>query len=75
MSKNLKNQLQQLTDEELIDFALEHLGQEHESIRQLALQEHFVRAKDASSTAIAPVGDVQILRSRLAQLVETYSGS
>lgn len=29
MSENLKYQLQQMTNEELIDFALEHLGQEH----------------------------------------------
>lgn len=70
MSENLGYQLQQLTNEELIDFALEHLGQD-ESMRLLALQEHFLRVKDASSTVMAPSGDVQILRSKLARLLET----
>ena len=68
MSENLSNQFQQMTNEELIDFALQHLGQEHEAIRQAALQEHFLRVKDASSTVIAPPGDVQILRLHLARL-------
>lgn len=68
MSKNLKYQLQQMTNEELIDFALENLGQEHEAIRKAALQEHFLRVKDAPNTVIAPAGDVQVLRSQLARL-------
>ena len=68
MSENLKDQLQQLTNEELIDFALEHLGQEHEAIRFAALQEHFLRVKDAPNTVTAPAGDIQVLRSKLAQL-------
>ncbi len=68
MSENLKDQLQQLTNEELIDFALEHLGQEHEVIRFAALQEHFLRVKDAPNTVKAPAGDIQVLRSKLAQL-------
>lgn len=71
MSENLGYQFQQLTNEELIDFALEHLGQEDESMRLLALQAHFLRVKDASSTVMAPAGDVQILRSKLARLLET----
>lgn len=75
MSENLRYQLQRLTNEELIDFALEHLGQEDESIRQLALQEHFLRVKDASSTVLAPPGDVQILKSKLEQLIETQPGT
>lgn len=70
MSENLNSQLQNLTDEELLDFVLEHLGQEQESIRQFALQEHFIRIKDATSTVLAPPGDVQYLRLKLAQLVQ-----
>lgn len=75
MSENLRYQLQRLTNEELIDFALEHLGQEYESIRQLALQEHFLRVKDASKTVMAPLGDVQILKSKLEQLIEAQPGT
>jgi hypothetical protein len=70
MSENLRYQLQQLTNEELIDFALEHLGQEHEAIRRAALEEHFLRVKGAPSTVTAPAGDVHLLRSKLAQLLE-----
>ena len=68
MSENVNYQLQQLTNEELINFALEHLGQEHEAIRKAALQEHFLRVKDSPTTLTAPARDVQILRSKLAQL-------
>ena len=68
MSENLSNQLQQMTNEELIDFALEHLGQEDEAVRKAALQEHFLRVKDASNTVIAPAGDVQVLRLQLVRL-------
>ncbi len=64
MSENLSYQLQQLTNEELIDFALEYLGQEHEAIRRTVLQEHFLRVKDAPSTVTAPAGDIQVLRSK-----------
>lgn len=68
MSENLKYRLQQMTNEDLTNFALEHLGQEHEAIRKAALQEHFQRVKDAPNTVIAPAGDIQVLRSRLARL-------
>lgn len=71
MCEKLRYQLQQLTNKELIDFALEHLGQKDESVRQLALQQHFLRVKDASSTVVAPAGDIQILKSKLEQLIET----
>ena len=70
MSENAKYQFQQLTNEELINFALEHLGQEHEAIRKAALQEHFLRVKDSPNTLTAPARDVQVLRSKLAQLQE-----
>lgn len=75
MSENLSYQFQQLTNEELIDFALEHLGQEHEAIRKSALQEHFFRVKDASSAVKAPAGDIQALRSKLVQLLEAQTTS
>lgn len=75
MSEKLRDQLQRLTNEELIDFALEHLGQENESSRLLALQEHFLRVKDALSTVMAPSGDIQILKSKLEQLIETQPGT
>ncbi len=65
MSENLRYQLQQLTNEGLIDFALEHLGQEHEAARQAALQEHFLRVKDVPNTVKAPPGDIQVLRSKV----------
>jgi hypothetical protein len=68
MFEHFKSQLQQSTNEELIDFALEHLGQEHESRRQLALQEHFLRIENDPNTVIAPSGDVQVLQSKIARL-------
>lgn len=58
----LSYQFQQKTNDELIDFALEHLGQKHEAICKAALQEHFFRVKDPPNTGIAPVGDIEILK-------------
>lgn len=58
---------QQMTNEELIDFALEHIGQEHEDVRT-ALQEHFLRIKNAPNTVTDPPGDIEILRLQLARL-------
>jgi hypothetical protein len=55
-------QFQQMTNDSLIDFALEHLGQKHEAICKAALQEHFFRVKDAPNTVIAPSGDIEIFR-------------
>ncbi len=75
MSENFSYQLQRSTNEELIDFALEHLGQEHESVRQLALQEHFLRVKNAPGTVMAPSGDIQVLSSKIAELFETQSST
>lgn len=71
MSDNLKYQLQQMTNEELIDFALEHLGQQHELSRQAALHEHFLRVKNSPNTVMALPGDVQCLKLKLAQLKRT----
>ncbi|MGK7878349.1 MAG: hypothetical protein AB4426_35115 [Xenococcaceae cyanobacterium] len=75
MSEKPRYQLQQLTNEELIDFALEHTGQKHEASRKAALQEHFLRVKDAPNTVTAPAGDVQVLRSKLARLLEARTST
>jgi hypothetical protein len=75
MSENIRDRFQKSTNEELIDFVLEHLGQEHESVRQLALQEHFLRTETAPGTIVAPSGDVRALRSKIAQLFETQSST
>lgn len=69
MSEELREQLQKLTNEELIDFALEHLGKEHEAVRQAALVEHFLRIKDDPNTIIAPAGDEQTLEWKLKQII------
>jgi hypothetical protein len=63
MFEELKSQLQQMTNEELIDFALEHLGEEDDDIRKAALQEHYLRIKDDPNTVTAPPGDIEILKS------------
>lgn len=68
MSKTSTNQVQQLQTEELVDFALEHLGAEHEALRQAALQEYLSRVKDAPNTLVAPAGDVKLLRAKLSEL-------
>jgi hypothetical protein len=75
MSENISDRFDRSTNEELIDFVLEHLGQEHEYIRQLALQEHFLRVKNDRATMLAPSGDVRALRSKIAQLVEKQSST
>lgn len=46
MSENLRYQLQQMTNEELIDFALEHLGQEDELIRKAALHRTLFKGEE-----------------------------
>ncbi|MBE9017535.1 hypothetical protein IQ272_15595 [Chroococcidiopsidales cyanobacterium LEGE 13417] len=68
MSEEFKSQLQQMTNEELIDFALEHVGEEHDSIRKAALQEHYLRIKNDPNTVTAPPGDIEILKLYLSQL-------
>jgi hypothetical protein len=71
MSEELKEQFQKMTNDELIDFALEHIGQEHEAVRQAALMEHFLRIKDDPNTTIAPAGDVEILEWKLKQITSS----
>ena len=68
MSEEFKSQLQQMTNEELIDFALEHVGEEHDDIRKAALQEHYFRIKNDPNTVTAPPGDIETLKSYLSRL-------
>ena len=75
MSDNLNQQFQQLTNEELIDFALDYVASQDEAIRKAALQEHFSRVKNADNTIVAPPGDVQILQNKMSQLISNISGS
>ena len=68
MSEELKEQFQKMTNDELIDFALEHLGQENETVRHAALMEHFLRIKDDPNTIIEPAGDLKTLEWKLKQI-------
>ncbi|OCR01716.1 hypothetical protein BCD67_13935 [Oscillatoriales cyanobacterium USR001] len=70
MSEDIKEQLKQLTNDELIDFALEHLGEENEYVRHLALMEHRERTKNDPNTVSAPAGDTEILKLKFAQLMD-----
>ncbi|MCU0533816.1 MAG: hypothetical protein MUD14_07965 [Hydrococcus sp. Prado102] len=69
MSEELKEQFQKMTNDELIDFALEHLGKEHETVRQAALMEHFLRIKDDPNTIIEPAGNLEALERKLKQII------
>ncbi len=71
MSSSIKDELQQLTNNELINFALEHLDEEHEAVRHLALEEHFRRIVNDPNTVIAPPGDIEILRAKVTSLLQT----
>jgi uncharacterized cupredoxin-like copper-binding protein len=68
MSEELKEQLQKMTNDELIDFALEHLGKENEAVRHAALMEHFLRIKDDPNTITASAGDERALEFKLKQI-------
>lgn len=69
MSEELREQFKKMTNDELIDFALEHLGKEHEAVRQASLMEHFLRIKDDPNTITAPAGDEKILEWKLRQII------
>ncbi|WP_233501823.1 hypothetical protein, partial [Acaryochloris thomasi] len=73
MSKISLQQLQQLTNDELIDFVLEHEGQEDSVFRRSALQEHLSRSAENPDAVDAPAGDVEILRSKLSRLSSSVS--
>lgn len=68
MSESDRKQFQHLSNEELIDFALEHIGEEHDALRQAALLEHWFRTENAPGTLAAPPGDIEIFKAKLSQL-------
>lgn len=70
MSEDIKEQLKQLTNDELIDFALEHLGEENEYVRHLALMEHRERTKNDPNTLSDPPGEFKNLKVKLAQIMD-----
>ena len=70
MSEDIKEQLKQLTNDELIDFALEHLGEENEYVRHLALMEHHDRIKDDPNTLRDRAGEFKNLKVKLAQIMD-----
>jgi hypothetical protein len=70
MSEDIKEQFKQLTNDELIDFALEHLGEENEYVRQLAMMEHYERTKDDPNTLRDPAGEFKNLKVKLAQIMD-----
>jgi hypothetical protein len=70
MSEDIKEQLKQLTNDQLIDFALDHLGEENEYVRHLAMMEHYERAKNDPNTVFAPAGDTELLKVKLAQIMD-----
>ncbi|MDF0552936.1 hypothetical protein [Kamptonema sp. UHCC 0994] len=70
MSEDIKEQLKQLTNDELIDFALEHLGEENEYVRHLAMMEHYERIKDDPNTLRDPAGEFKNLKVKLAQIMD-----
>ena len=73
MSEGKRDRIRQLKTEELVDFALEHLGPEHSALRKAALQEHWSRVERAPGTLEAPPGDTQILRAKLSELIGSTS--
>jgi len=69
MSEKSPHQFQEMSNEELIDFALKADQSENEEFnRKLALQEHFERIKDDAKTVIAPPGDVDLLRQKITEV-------
>jgi hypothetical protein len=73
MSKNRRDTIEQLKTEELVDFALEHLGPEHTDLRQAALQEYLSRVKNDPNTVVAPAEDDKLLELKLSQLMQSSS--
>ncbi len=65
----MSEEFKKLKTEELIDFALEHLGPENESIRKAALLEHCSRIKEDPNTIVIPSGDTSLLKDKLSELI------
>jgi len=73
MSERFRNTIEHLQTEELVDFALEHLGAEDTDLRQAALQEYLSRVENDPGTVVAPAGDINLLKAELSQLRQTMS--
>ena len=73
MSEDFKDRIQKLKTEELVEFALEHLGKENESLRKASLQEHWSRIKEDPNTIVAPPGDTLLLKAKLSELIPPAS--
>lgn len=68
MSDTFPSQFQNLSNDELINLALECLGEEQEALRHALLQEHFLRIKDDPKTIIAPAVDLDLLRLKVNEI-------
>ena len=65
-----RHTIEQLKTEDLVDFALEHLGAEHTALRQAALQEYLSRVQNGPSTVVAPAGDINLLKVKLSKHIQ-----
>ncbi|HLO46816.1 MAG TPA: hypothetical protein VK211_00085 [Kamptonema sp.] len=70
ISEDIKEQFKHLTNDELIDFALEHLGEGNEYVRHLAMMEHYQRIKDDPNTLRDRAGEYKNLKVKLAQIMD-----
>jgi hypothetical protein len=75
MSDPVEIQLQNLTNRELIDLALECVGDDQESIRQAALVEHYHRIKDSPEALCAPAGDTEMLERKMREVFDRLKES
>jgi hypothetical protein len=75
MSDPMEVELQNLTNQELIDLALECVGGDRESIRQAALVEHYNRIKDSPEALRAPAGDTEMLEQKMREVFDRLKES
>lgn len=66
-------QFKRLTNDELINFALQHVRPEEDELRRSVLQEHLSRSRNSPESIEAPAGDIELLRAKLAQLSSSSS--
>jgi hypothetical protein len=75
MADSFGSQFQNLTNQELIDLALECVGGDRESIRQAALVEHYNRIKDSPEALRAPAGDTEMLERKMREVFDRLKES
>lgn len=75
MSEPLELRFKNLTNEQLIDLALESLGDDREAIRHAALVEHYNRIKDSPETLRAPAGDPEMLARKMREVFDRLNES